>query len=292
MNKRLRFAVLFSILAAIPIYFFVLLPIQKATDSVLGELVVRPIPELTSKEVATQFSGFLLETQKIELESSQSVYFWQKDLPAGNLPEVQTMDDIVSAEGAIQIHLKIKSEMTPDSFTFSVWNRESSGGNPILKVELEPGEGGHGSMTESVFMPELGEYREAVYDIEGGKGVPELKLEHGIFEKIPALVCATGEFYFTWLGEGSPQQEAFGMIIGDATLVDLETKGLHLKRDVYDYSDEASISRRVDHFWVDARTGRLNSWASVFVDIRKGNEDGKEGHEVYMLVTRDYVYSL
>ena len=143
------------------------------------------------------------------------------------------------------------------------------------------------TITERQWYPVWNKYREAVYPAPQPDGITDWGIQPCLFDEIKIYVCASAEFFKTWLG-ASWQADSFKSMLAESTHVEMcEYQGeaaFCLTRPCHEKQEANRYRSRVDTFWITQDKQRLLGWRSEGVDIRYGEFVG------YLVVDRHYNY--
>jgi len=244
----------------------------------------------TPKQLAERMRKYLVGLDKLRVESEQRVsYLRLENMPPEALPDGPPRDARAAMEmfpdRVVSVDVRIVADMTHDGYTVTMWRGEEE--RPISIVTLAPKDGVP-YVTERQWYPVLNDYRELSRPSPHPFGYDDPAIQSGLFSSIDDRVCATAEFFRTWLGE-SVVGEGHHEIVGWANIIrDAEAQQagcIRLHRPVYEDNEQNKYLKSDQYFLVRSEPPLLREWSSNKVALHFDRHLFK-----YMIVERRYRY--
>jgi hypothetical protein len=174
---------------------------QPAQDQAIASQAAAVPARDDPAELAARMRAYLAGLDELTVDSRQRVSYLNLDdltpeeLAAPEKNAVKAMQ--MHPDKVVSVDVRIHAEMTPDSFTVTVWRGNEERPVAINSLALRDGVP---FITERQWHLILGDYREVSYPSPHPYGYDDATLESVLFGEIPSRVCATAEFFRTWLG--------------------------------------------------------------------------------------------
>jgi hypothetical protein len=258
-------------------------------EPVSSEQVAIPDDE-DPTELAARMRACLAGLDELTVDSRQRVSYLNLDdltpeeLAAPEKNAVRAMQ--MHPDKVVSVDVRIHAEMTPDSFTVTVWRGNEERPIAINSMAVRDGVP---YITERQWHPILGDYREVSYPSPHAYGYDDATVQSVLFENIHSTVCATAEFFHTWLAD-TGQADTFEQIIAEAKIIHapLETAApgsLRLHRRPYKGDREGGFSSCDQYFMLSLEPPLLLEWSDELVALKYD-----KSVFAYMTVERTYSY--
>jgi hypothetical protein len=255
-----------------------------------GEAGTSAVAE-TPEQLAERMRVYLAGLKKLRVESEQRVsYLRLENMPPEALPDGPPRDARKAmemfADRVVSVDVRIVAEMTHDSYTVTMWRGDEE--RPISVVTLAPKDGVP-YVTERQWYPVLNDYRELSRPSPHPYGYGEPAIQSCLFSSIDDRVCATAEFFTTWLGESAAGKWLDRIVARGKFLPDGEAElagCVRLHRPVYEREDESRYLSSNQYFRVRLEPPLLDEWNSEKVAVHFDTAIFK-----YMIVERRYRYA-
>lgn len=238
---------------------------------------------LTVQGVVDGFKKAVTDKKNLTVKSTQVVTYTKKE--SGS----------VSTTSSVTVN--ISADMKEKSFVVKMTKVDPQGSaaaQPNLILVLEE-KGGKAVFTEKHWYEKELEYRTVSYEIPDSSGVHSLEVDSALFSSLQTRVCATAEFFHTWLDQPYLVDGFINVMCEAVSVTDekyqdkrkeLYPEGrdaYRLNRPVYDTVTKKGRSSRTDTFWFDKTSLMLIGWKSELLSTNNGVEHSQ-------LVERSYSY--
>jgi hypothetical protein len=256
-----------------------------------GEAGTSAVAE-TPEQLAERMRVYLAGLKKLRVESEQRVsYLRLENMPPEALPDGPPRDARKAmemfADRVVSVDVRIVAEMTHDSYTVTMWRGDEE--RPISVVTLAPKDGVP-YVTERQWYPVLNDYRELSRPSPHPYGYGEPAIQSCLFSSIDDRVCATAEFFTTWLGESAAGKWLDRIVARGKFVPDGEAEAagyVRLHRPVYagERMNGDGYSSCDQFFFVRSDPPLLQEWIDELAALRFDTSVFR-----YMLVERRYRY--
>lgn len=249
--------------------------------------------EMTPAALAEKLRTRLASLEHLDVRAEQRVSYLRREIDpqrgdAGQGPQRNALAAIADHKDEVAaVDVRISASMTRDSYLVKIWKSEMS--QPVTEVLLTTDDGVP-TIVERQWYPVLDDYRTAKYASPYRTGYDDPALQSCLFQELETSVCATAEFFHTWLGDDTYQADSFQQIVALATLVPVEAetyrgkRTYRLKRQAYQIDEPERYLSCFQTFWIDAESYLLVGWRTELVDIQY------DDHAAYQVVERHYDY--
>lgn len=249
--------------------------------------------EMTPAVLAEKLRTSLASLEHLDVRAEQRVSYLCRGTDAGGGddgrgPQLNAMVAIADhKDEVLAVDVRISASMTRDSYVVKMWKGEMS--QPITEVFLTTDDAVP-TIVERQWYPVLDDYRTAKYVSPHRTGYDDPVLQSCLFQELETSVCATAEFFHTWLGDDSYQADAFQQIVALATLVPAQSEmyqgrsTYRVVRQAYERDEPELYRSNLQTFWIDSESYLLVGWRTELVDIQY------DDHAAYQVVERHYDY--
>lgn len=226
-------------------------------------------------EIAGRFRDTLSRLDRLAVVATQQVSLVRHALSddESDAPlETNALQAIADGKAVESVEVKVAASMTRESFEVKMW--KSGLLHPALELSLVLNDGTP-TVTERHWYPVWNRYREVAYSSPHPAGIDSLAVQSSLFNELKSTVCATAEFFHTWLGD-SPQADDLQSAIGQSTSAVSELlngeRVYRLTRPVYERELPQHYRSRRDTFWVSAESNLLVRWRKELIDMNYGHD--------------------